>query len=100
MTPPTTQASPRVYATVAGAAYLTIAIVALLYGMLVESQLIVPGDHVATAISILFPSHPQALELALYGGGELFELTFGFWLVFKGIDLARWNELTLGRPSP
>lgn len=38
-------------------------------------------------ISILFPNHPATLEYVLYGVGELFELTLGFWLVFKGVDL-------------
>jgi hypothetical protein len=43
-------------------------------------------------VSILFPSHPVMLEFVLYGTGELFELTLGFWLVFKGIDLQQWNK--------
>ena len=42
--------------------------------------------------SILFPSHPLMLELVFYGVGELFELTLGFWLVFKGIDLQQWEK--------
>jgi len=43
-------------------------------------------------VSILFPNHPLMLAHVLYGAGELFELTFGFWLVFKGIDLAQWEK--------
>jgi len=43
-------------------------------------------------VSILFPSHPVMLEYVFYGVGELFELTLGFWLVFKGIDLQQWNK--------
>jgi len=43
-------------------------------------------------VSILFPNHPLMLANALYGAGELFELAFGFWLVFKGIDLAQWTK--------
>jgi len=42
--------------------------------------------------SILFPNHPLMLAHVLYGAGELFELAFGFWLVFKGIDLAQWEK--------
>jgi len=37
----TPEASPRVYARVAGAAYLVIAVSGVLYGALVESKLIV-----------------------------------------------------------
>jgi hypothetical protein len=43
-------------------------------------------------ISILFPNHPLMLEYVLYGVGELFELTLGAWLVFKGIDLQQWEK--------
>jgi hypothetical protein len=49
----TAEASPLVYARVAGAAYLVITIVAVLYGGLVESQLIVSGNDAATASNIL-----------------------------------------------
>jgi hypothetical protein len=43
-------------------------------------------------VSILFPNHPLMLEYVLYGVGELFELTFGFWLLFRGVDLAQWHK--------
>lgn len=43
-------------------------------------------------VSILFPNHPLMLANVLYGAGELFELVFGFWLVFKGIDLVQWEK--------
>jgi len=49
----TPEASPLVYARVAGAAYLVITVVAVLYGGLVESQLIVSGNDAATANNIL-----------------------------------------------
>ena len=49
----TPEASPRVYARVAGAAYLVITIVAVLYGALVESKLIVSGNDAATVNNIL-----------------------------------------------
>jgi len=47
---------------------------------------------VLALVSILFPNHPVMLELVLYGTGEIFELVFGFWLVFKGIDLRQWDR--------
>jgi len=53
MTNQTAEASPLVYARVAGAAYLVITIVALLYGILVESKLVVSGNDAATATNIL-----------------------------------------------
>ena len=49
----TPEASPRVYARVAGAAYLVTTVVAVLYGGLVESKLIVSGNDAATAHNIL-----------------------------------------------
>lgn len=43
-------------------------------------------------VSILFPNHPLLLETVLYGVGGSFEFVFGLWLLFKGIDLERWNH--------
>ena len=43
-------------------------------------------------VSILFPNHPLMLEHVLYGVGALFELVFGLWLVFKGVDLQQWKK--------
>jgi hypothetical protein len=43
-------------------------------------------------VSILVPNHPATLEYVLYGAGELFELTFGFWLLFRGVDLGQWHK--------
>jgi hypothetical protein len=45
-------------------------------------------------VSILFPNHPPMLEHVLYGVGALFELVFGLWLVFKGVDLQQWANHT------
>ena len=53
MTTQTAEASPLVYARVAGAAYLVITIVGVLYGILVESKLVVSGNDAATATNIL-----------------------------------------------
>ena len=37
-------------------------------------------------IGILFPEHPDSIEIILYGLGTLFELSIGFWLIIKGIN--------------
>jgi hypothetical protein len=37
-------------------------------------------------ISMLFPNHPQMVEIIPYALGGLFELLFGFWLLIKGIN--------------
>ncbi|MDH3199445.1 MAG: DUF4386 domain-containing protein [Myxococcales bacterium] len=50
-------------------------------------------------VSILFPSHPLMLETVLYSVGALFELVFGLWLVFKGIDLKRWESYARAHAS-
>ena len=46
-------------------------------------------------ISILVPKLPVILETVLYALGGAFELVFGFWLVFKGVDL----HAGLGAPA-
>jgi hypothetical protein len=38
-------------------------------------------------ISMLFPNHPQLIEIVPYALGGLFELIFGFWLLIKGINI-------------
>jgi len=43
-------------------------------------------------VSILFPDHPLVLETILYGAGGSFELVFGLWLLFKGVDLQQWHS--------
>jgi len=40
-------------------------------------------------ISILFPDHPVIIETVLYASGGLFELIFGLWLLFKGVNIPR-----------
>jgi hypothetical protein len=44
------------------------------------------------SVSILFPNHPMMLETVLYSVGGLFELVFGLWLLFTGIDLQQWDK--------
>jgi hypothetical protein len=43
-------------------------------------------------ISILFPEHPDIIEIIVYGLGTLFELTFGVWLLIKGLNLNQMNK--------
>ena len=50
-------------------------------------------------VSILFPNHPLMLETVLYSVGAFFELTFGLWLLFKGVDPEQWAKHAPGRPS-
>jgi hypothetical protein len=38
-------------------------------------------------VSILLPNHPAIIEIVLYTLGAFFELIFGFWLLFKGINV-------------
>lgn len=47
---------------------------------------------ILSLISILFPEYPVIIEIILYGLGTLFELTIGFWLLIKGINLTRINK--------
>jgi hypothetical protein len=44
---------------------------------------------VLSLISILFPNHPVMIEIVLYSQGALFEVIFGFWLLFKGVKVNR-----------
>jgi hypothetical protein len=39
-------------------------------------------------ISILLPNHPAMIEIILYSLGGFFELIFGFWLLFKGVNVS------------
>ena len=47
---------------------------------------------VLSLISILFPEHPNIIEIILYGSGALFELTIGLWLLIRGINLNKINK--------
>lgn len=46
-------------------------------------------------VSILVPKLPMVFEIVLYAVGGAFELVFGFWLVFKGVDV----HAGLGAPA-
>ena len=54
---------------------------------------------VLALVSILFPNHPLMLETVLYSVGAFFELTFGLWLLFKGVDPEQWAKHAQGEPS-
>jgi hypothetical protein len=42
-------------------------------------------------VSVVWPSHPAMFETLLYALGSVFELTIGFWLLFKGVDGQQWD---------
>jgi hypothetical protein len=50
-------------------------------------------------VSILFPNHPAMIEIVLYAPGGLFEIIFGFWLLFKGVNIRQWNKHTSASPE-
>jgi len=37
-------------------------------------------------INILIPNRPEMIEIVLFALGAFFELIFGFWLLFKGVN--------------
>jgi hypothetical protein len=45
-------------------------------------------------LSLLWPDHPDSLEMVFYGPGALFELTIGGWLLVKGVDEERWQAVS------
>ncbi len=47
---------------------------------------------ILSLISILIPGLPPSIEIVLFGLGTLFELTIGFWLLFKGINVQKIEE--------
>ena len=38
-------------------------------------------------VNILFPDRPAIIEVVLFSLGALFEMIFGFWLLFKGVNV-------------
>ncbi len=42
---------------------------------------------ILSLVSILFPNHPEIIEIVPYSLGGTFELVIGFWLLFKGVNL-------------
>jgi len=49
---------------------------------------------ILSLISILFPNHPEIIVTILYSVGGLFEVIFGFWLLFKGVKLPEIKKVT------
>jgi hypothetical protein len=47
-------------------------------------------------VSILLPNHPAMIETVLYALGTLFELMFGFWLLFKGVNVQQGDVRASG----
>ncbi len=43
-------------------------------------------------VSILLPNHPAMIETVLYALGGFFELIFGFWLLFKGVNVQQGDD--------
>jgi hypothetical protein len=46
--------------------------------------------------SILLPGLPETVKMAFYVPGGLFEITFGLWLVIKGINVEQWEKRAFG----
>ena len=43
-------------------------------------------------VNILFPNLPEMISMVLYTPGALFELTIGFWLLFKGVNVQQMDN--------
>ena len=43
-------------------------------------------------VNILFPNLPEMISIVLYTPGALFELTIGFWLLFKGVKVQQMDN--------
>jgi hypothetical protein len=54
---------------------------------------------VLSVVSILIPNHPVIIEVVLYTLGGLFELIFGFWLMFKGVNVQQWENHVSASPA-
>lgn len=46
-------------------------------------------------VSILIPNLPETIKMAFYVPGGLFELIFGLWLLFKGVNVEQWEKRAL-----
>lgn len=46
-------------------------------------------------VSILTPDLPETVKMAFYAPGGLFEIVFGLWLLFKGINMKEWEKRVL-----
>lgn len=73
-----TRPDRRLYARIAGAAYLVIVLAAFVYGGLIQSELIVPGDEAVTAANIL--AHPLRFRVGIV-------LVF---IIYASVVVASW----------
>lgn len=44
-------------------------------------------------LNIILPDRPNMIEMVLFSLGGIFELLFGLWLLFKGVNFDRWKTL-------
>ena len=62
-------------------------------GMLAIWGIITYSTMLALSLAnILFPNLPEMISIALYTPGALFEVTFGLWLLFKGVNVPKRSE--------
>jgi len=47
-------------------------------------------------VNILFPNIPEIISIILFTPGALFEVLFGFWLLFKGVNLQQGDDRASG----
>ncbi len=45
-------------------------------------------------LNILIPNRPDIIEIVLFSFGGIFEVIFGFWLLFKGVNIDKWKGIT------
>jgi hypothetical protein len=45
--------------------------------------------------SILLPNLPEMIKMIFYAPGGLFEITFGLWLLIKGVNVEQWEKRAL-----
>lgn len=51
---------------------------------------------VIALINILLPNRPEMIEIVLFVLGSFFEVIFGFWLIFKGVNFQQRDVLASG----
>ena len=51
---------------------------------------------VLALINILLPNRPENIEIVLFALGAFFEVIFGFWLLFKGVNFQQQNVYASG----
>lgn len=89
------EAPLRKHARIAGFAYVFIIVIAMVSVGAIDAQLVVPGDDAATAQNIFANQAlfrvSAASVMVMYAAvivlsGALFEVSFGLWLLFKGVN--------------